>query len=94
MGRLYALLKELGVTGQHAGDLHGRQRAAQRRARHGRQADHARTSISVPLVVRYPGLTPADKPRVVEQMTLTLDFAPSILEICGAAPLAKTHGAS
>ncbi len=51
-------------------------------------------SIRVPLVVRYPGLTPPDEPRVVEQMTLTVDFAPSILDICGAEPLEKTHGRS
>lgn len=51
-------------------------------------------SIRVPLVVRYPGLTPPDQPRVVEQQVLTTDFAPSILDICGAQPLAKTHGQS
>ncbi len=51
-------------------------------------------SIRVPLVARYPGLTPPDKPRVVEQMTLTVDFAPTILEVCGAPPLPKTHGRS
>ena len=51
-------------------------------------------SIRIPLVVRYPGLTPADQPRIVPQMTLTVDFAPSILDICGVAPLQKTHGRS
>ena len=39
-------------------------------------------SIRIPLVVRYPGLT--TEPRVVEQQVLTLDFAPSLLELCGA----------
>src|SRR5205807_212861 len=55
-----------------------------------------------PLVVRYPGLTQARSasegrsggPRAIDQQVLTLDFAPSILDICGVAPLKKTHGAS
>ncbi len=51
-------------------------------------------SIRIPLVVRYPGLTPPGKPRIVSQMTLTVDLAPSILDICGAAPLERTHGRS
>ncbi len=51
-------------------------------------------SIRVPLVVRYPGLTPPQKPRVVSAMTLTVDFAPSILDICGAPPMKNTHGRS
>jgi N-acetylglucosamine-6-sulfatase len=32
--------------------------------------------------------------RVVRQMTLTVDFAPSILDICGAPPLKSMHGRS
>jgi N-acetylglucosamine-6-sulfatase len=51
-------------------------------------------SIRTPLVVRYPGLVPADKPRVVKQQVLTLDFAPSILDICAATPLPNVQGAS
>ncbi|HUE72891.1 MAG TPA: sulfatase [Pirellulaceae bacterium] len=51
-------------------------------------------SIRIPLVVRYPGLVPADKPRVVEQQVLTLDIAPSILDLCGAEPLPNIHGRS
>ncbi|MDD4266628.1 MAG: sulfatase [Thermoguttaceae bacterium] len=51
-------------------------------------------SIRIPLVVRYPGLTPPGKPRIVSQMTLTVDLAASILDICGAAPLERTHGRS
>ena len=51
-------------------------------------------SIRVPLIVRYPGLTPPDQPRVITQQVLTTDFAPSILDICDAQPLAKTHGKS
>lgn len=51
-------------------------------------------SIRVPLVVRYPGLTPADQPKVVEEQVLTTDMAPSILELCGAPPLKDIHGRS
>lgn len=49
-------------------------------------------SIRIPLIVRFPGLT--ESPRVVPEQLLTVDVAPSILEICGAPPLPKTHGKS
>jgi arylsulfatase A-like enzyme len=49
-------------------------------------------SIRVPLLVRYPKLA---KPRApIQEMVLSLDLAPSILDICGAKPLEKIHGAS
>ncbi len=51
-------------------------------------------SIRVPLIVRYPGLTPIDKPKDVTQQVLTLDVAPSLLEICQAEPLSKIQGKS
>jgi N-acetylglucosamine-6-sulfatase len=58
-------------------------------------------SIRTPLVVRYPGLGKGTGDRgqgtgvrTIEQQVLTIDFAPSILEICGVAPLKKTHGTS
>jgi len=55
-------------------------------------------SIHVPLVVRYPALTQArstsEGAHTVDQQVLTIDFAPSILDICGVAPLRKVHGAS
>jgi N-acetylglucosamine-6-sulfatase len=49
-------------------------------------------SIRVPLLVRYPKLIP--KPMVVSDMVLSIDLAPSILDICDAKPLEKTHGRS
>jgi N-acetylglucosamine-6-sulfatase len=49
-------------------------------------------SLRVPLVVRYPPLIP--KPKVIEQMVLNLDLAPSLLEICGAKPLRGIDGRS
>ncbi|MEM1293773.1 MAG: sulfatase [Verrucomicrobiota bacterium] len=51
-------------------------------------------SIRIPFVMRYPGLVPPETPKVIEAQTLTLDFAPSILEICGADPLPKVQGKS
>src|SRR5207249_1236700 len=49
-------------------------------------------SLRVPLIVRYPKL--ATKPRLVHEMVLNIDLAPSILDLCGAKPLAKIHGQS
>jgi len=49
-------------------------------------------SIRVPLLVRYPALAKAGT--VVHEQVLNIDVAPSILDICGAPPLPKAHGAS
>ncbi len=49
-------------------------------------------SIRVPHLVRYPELIRASG--VLPQMVLNIDFAPSILDICGAAPLPVAHGKS
>jgi len=51
-------------------------------------------SLRIPLVVRYPKLVSPKYPKVIEAQTLTLDFAPTILEICGAEPLPKVQGMS
>lgn len=51
-------------------------------------------SIRVPLLVRYPGLTPPDRPQVVDKMVLHQDLAPSILELCDAPPMKGIHGRS
>ena len=49
-------------------------------------------SIRVPLLVRYPRrATPG---RVAGQMVLSLDLAPSILDLCGLAPLPDADGRS
>jgi N-acetylglucosamine-6-sulfatase len=48
-------------------------------------------SLRIPLLVRYPGLA---RGKVVEQQALTIDVAPSLLEICGAKPLSGVHGKS
>lgn len=94
VGRLYQFLKDAGqldntliVFTSDNGLLNGEQGMIDKRTAH-------EPSIRVPLVVRYPGLTASDKPRVVSAMTLTVDFAPTILDICGAPPMKKTHGRS
>jgi len=48
-------------------------------------------SLRIPLIVRYPGLA---KGKVVAQQALTIDVAPSLLELCGAPPLKNIHGRS
>jgi N-acetylglucosamine-6-sulfatase len=49
-------------------------------------------SIRIPLVMRYPKLIKS--PKTVEDMSLTVDIAPTVLEICGAEPLKNIHGRS
>jgi len=49
-------------------------------------------SIRVPLLVRYPGLIRPGT--VIRQQVLNVDFAPSILDICGAEPSENVHGKS
>lgn len=49
-------------------------------------------SLRIPLLVRYP---PIARPgTVVSNLVLSLDLAPSIIDIAGAKPLRKIHGAS
>ena len=49
-------------------------------------------SIRIPMVVRYPGLTA--EPRVIEQQVLTIDMAPSLLELAGAPAIPGIDGRS
>lgn len=51
-------------------------------------------SIRIPLIVRYPAGIAKDKVRIVPELTLTVDVAPSLLEWCGAEPLKNIHGQS
>jgi arylsulfatase A-like enzyme len=49
-------------------------------------------SIRVPLLVRYPPLV---KPgTVIKEMVLNIDLAPSVLDLCHAPALPKSHGKS
>jgi arylsulfatase A-like enzyme len=105
VGRLYDTLKELGeldntlfvFTGDN-GLLNGEHGMVDKRTMH-------EPSIRTPLVVRLPrgvGVSPAiptrsvseGPARIIDHQVLTLDFAPTILDICGLPPLPKTHGAS
>jgi N-acetylglucosamine-6-sulfatase len=48
-------------------------------------------SLRIPLLVRYP---PLAKGKVIAQQALTIDVAPSLLELCGARPLDHIDGKS
>jgi len=94
VGRLYELLKQRGeldntiiVFMGDNGILNGEHGMVDKRTMH-------EASIRIPLVVRYPGLTPPSQPKVVEKQVLTIDMAPSLLELCGASPLKDIHGRS
>lgn len=94
LGRLLALLERRGeldntviVYMSDNGILNGEHGMVDKRTMH-------EPSIRIVQLVRYPGLTPKDKPRVVEQQVLTLDVAPSLLELCGAPALASIAGRS
>jgi arylsulfatase A-like enzyme len=49
-------------------------------------------SIRIPMTVRYAGLT--REPRVIEQQVLTVDMAPSLLELAGAPAIGSVDGRS
>ena len=79
VGRLYKLLEERGeldntvfVFMSDNGILNGEHGMVDKRTMH-------EPSIRVPLVVRYPGLTPPEQPNVIYQQVLTTDIAPSTL---------------
>ena len=92
VGRMYEALRASGeldntilIFASDNGFLMGEHGAIDKRAMY-------EESIRVPLVARYPGWM--RDPRVVEEMVLNVDLAPSILDLCGAAPLAGIHGRS
>ena len=51
-------------------------------------------SIRVPLIIRYPGLTLPKQPRKISGQVLTVDIAPTLLDLAGAKPLENIHGYS
>jgi N-acetylglucosamine-6-sulfatase len=94
VGQLYEFLKSIGeldntliIFTTDNGLLEGEHGMVDKRTMH-------EASIRLPLVVRYPGLTSPDAPKVIDEQVLTVDFAPTILDICGAEPLPKVHGKS
>src|SRR6185436_11554598 len=91
VGRIVAMLKEHGqldntiiVLMGDNGLLEGEHGMVDKRTMH-------EPSIRIPLIVRYPGLGVG---KVVTQQVLTIDVAPSILDLCGANPLGDIHGRS
>lgn len=92
VGRIYATLNELGVldntllifTSDNGFALGEHGRVDKRTA--------YEESIRIPFVVRYPKLARAGGK--VAQPILSLDLAPSILDICGAKPLQDIDGLS
>lgn len=94
VGRLYELLRQRGeldrtivVFMSDNGILNGEHGMVDKRTAH-------EPSIRIVQLVRYPGLTPPDQPKVIEQQVLTVDLAPSLLELCDAPPLRNIHGRS
>lgn len=92
VGRLVELLKRRGeldrtiiVFTADNGILEGEHGMIDKRTMH-------EPSIRVPLVVRYPGLTTT--PRTVDRLVLTVDFASSLLDLCGQPVMAGSHGRS
>jgi len=94
VGRLLRLLEERGelddtivVFTTDNGLLEGEHGMIDKRTMH-------EPSIRLPLLVRDPGLTRPSRPRAVDSMVLTEDFASSLLELCGQPPLPRSHGRS
>jgi arylsulfatase A-like enzyme len=94
MGRLYELLKRRGeldntiiVFMSDNGILNGEHGMVDKRTSH-------EPSIRIVQIVRFPGLTPPAQPKTIEHQVLTLDVAPSLLELCGASALPNANGRS
>jgi len=92
VGQLYAALKETGQLDQTVIIFTSDNGFAL--GEHGRVDKRTmyEESIRVPLLVRYPPLIP--KPKVVQEMVLNLDLAPSILDLCGVPGLRGIDGRS
>lgn len=94
VGEIYRTLRDMGelentifVFTSDNGLLNGEHGMVDKRTMH-------EPSIRIPLIVRFPGLTPVTKPTVVNKQVLTLDIAPTILDLCGAPALPDIHGRS
>lgn len=94
VGKLYQLLKDRGeldntiiVLMSDNGILNGEHGMVDKRTAHD-------PSTRIVQVVRFPGLTPTDKPKVIEKQVLTVDMAPSLLQLCGAPDLPSVDGRS
>ncbi|MBA2115386.1 sulfatase family protein [Bremerella alba] len=91
MGRLYAWLEESGQLDNTVivfmgdnGLLEGEHGMVDKRTAH-------EMSIRVPLIVRYPEL---GQGKTVDQQVLTVDMAPTLIDLAGAKPIKSIHGDS
>jgi len=91
MGQLYAWLEKSGQLDNTVvifmgdnGLLEGEHGMVDKRTAH-------EMSIRVPLVVRYPKL---GQGKTIDQQVLTVDMAPTIIELADAEPINKIHGRS
>jgi len=94
MGRMYELLKSRGeldntiiVFMSDNGILNGEHGMVDKRTSH-------EPSIRIVQIVRFPKLTAPTHPKTIEQQVLTLDVAPSLLDLCGAPALPNLDGRS
>ncbi len=94
MGRLYELLKKRGeldntiiVFMSDNGILNGEHGMVDKRTAH-------EPSIRIVQIVRFPRLLSPDQAKTIEQQVLTLDMAPSLLELCGGPALPNIDGRS
>lgn len=51
-------------------------------------------SARVPLIIRYPKLTAKTGPQRVPQQVLTVDIAPTVVDLCGAEQMTEIQGES
>ena len=94
IGRLRRLLDETGQLDNTVvvfmgdnGLLNGEHGMVDKRTMH-------EASIRIPLIVRFPQLTAPICPKIVEPLILTVDMAPSVLELCGVDAPKSVHGRS
>ncbi len=94
VGKLYSLLQSRGeldntiiVFMSDNGILNGEHGMVDKRTAH-------EPSMRIMQLVRYPGLTKPSEAKVVDQQVLTVDVAPSLLDLCGAKSLENIHGKS
>jgi arylsulfatase A-like enzyme len=92
VGRVYDTLKDIGCLDDtifvHAADhgfMLGEHGCVDKRVMY-------EESIRIPFLVRYPALIRANT--VITEQVLNIDFAPSILDLCGVPSLPKVHGKS
>ena len=90
VGRLLGYLDESGLAANTLvlflsdhGDMHGSHGVHRKRMPH-------EESVGVPMVARLPGVTPAGQ--TSDALMSLVDVGPSVLSICGAAPLTEAEG--